>query len=88
MTPATATLLTKEDCAYCDQAKQVLDRIAADYPLAVQCLNLESPQGEALARRVGALFAPVVLIDDELFSCGRLSERRLRRHLDRALPAA
>ena len=84
----TATLLTKRDCVYCDHAKQVLDRIAADYPLAVQSVSLESPQGDALARSVGAVFAPVVLVDCELFSCGRLSERKLRRHLDRVLPAA
>jgi len=84
----TATLLTKQECAYCDQAKQVLDRIAADYPLTVESFCLDSPQGDTLARSVGALFAPVVLVDGGLFSCGRLSERKLRRHLDRAVPAA
>ena len=83
----TATLLTKQDCVYCDHAKQVLDRIADDYPLVVRSLTLESPQGGALARSVGAVFAPVLLIDDGLFSFGRLSERKLRRHLDRVLPA-
>lgn len=83
----TATLLTKPECTYCDQAKQVLDRIAADYLVTVESVSLESPQGDALARSVGAIFAPVVLIDGELFSYGRLSERKLRRHLDRALPA-
>lgn len=29
------------------------------------------------------LFAPGVLLDGTMFSYGRLSERRLRRHLDR-----
>jgi glutaredoxin len=84
----TATLLTKEDCAYCDHAKHVLGRIAADYPLTVETFSLDSPPGDTLARSVGAPFAPVVLIDGGLFSCGRLSERKLRLYLDRAVPAA
>lgn len=83
----TATLLTKPDCAYCDQAKQVLDSVAADYPVAVEHLSLESPEGQVLARDVGAFFAPAVLLDGRLFSYGRLSERKLRRHLDRTHPA-
>ena len=84
--PAQITLLTQPACAMCGQAKQVLDRLGRDYPLTVTELDLTTPDGQALAARAGVVFAPGVLIDGEPFSFGRLSERRLRRTLDRRRP--
>lgn len=78
-------LLTQRDCASCDQAKSVLERLAAEYPLAVREHDLDSPEGRAAAERAGVLFPPGVLLDGGAFSYGRLSERRLRRELDRRL---
>lgn len=75
-------LLTQEHCAFCDQAKAILDRISAEYGLAVATLDLGSPEGQALAQRAGILFPPGVLLDDEPFSYGRLSERKLRREIE------
>ena len=80
-TPIAITLLTQDDCGFCDHAKQVLDRVNADYPLQVTEIDLASGDGHTLARTAGVLFAPGVLIDDEPFSFGRLSERKLRRTL-------
>ncbi|MGH2695616.1 MAG: glutaredoxin family protein [Acidimicrobiia bacterium] len=76
-------LLTQPDCSLCDQAKAVLDRIAEDYPLRVRTVDLGSEEGRALADHGGVLFPPGVLVDGRSFSYGRLSERRLRRELDR-----
>jgi glutaredoxin len=77
------TLLTQDDCGFCDQAKNVLDRMSADYPLQVTEVSLASEEGQTLARIAGMLFAPGVLVDGEPFSYGRLSERKLRRTLAR-----
>jgi hypothetical protein len=79
----TNTLLTQADCALCEHAKGVLARVGADHPLEVAEINLASEHGRALAARAGVLFAPGVLIDGLPFGYGRLSERRLRRALDR-----
>jgi glutaredoxin len=81
------TLLTQEDCAFCDQAKNVLARIAADHPLEIHEIRLDSQQGRALAIQHAVLFAPGVLLDGTLFSHGRLSEKKLRRTLE-FLPTA
>jgi glutaredoxin len=81
--PVEVLLLTQDDCAYCEQAKDVLERLHADYPLSVDTLELSSPRGRELARQGGILFAPGLLIDGEPFSFGRLSERKLRRELKR-----
>ena len=75
------TLLTKADCSLCDQAKTVLDRLAAQVPLQVETVSVDSEAGRALAERSRLLFPPGVLIDGAPFSWGRLSERKLRRAL-------
>lgn len=76
-------LLTKGDCHFCEQAKDVLARLGTEYELRVRELPLESDEGRRLAERSSALFPPVVLLDGEPFSYGRLSERRLRKTLAR-----
>jgi glutaredoxin len=81
--PTAVTVLTRQDCASCVQAKQVLNRVATEYPLSVQEISLDTPPGRELALAHGVTFAPGVLLDGALFSYGRLSERKLRRTLAR-----
>lgn len=78
------TLLTKPDCPLCDQAKAVLARLSGEYDLRLELVTLDSERGQQLATASGMAFPPGVLLDGEPFSYGRLSERKLRRHLDRA----
>jgi len=77
------TVLTQPDCAFCEQAAVVLARVSQDHPLVVRHIQLGSEEGRALAQRHGVLFAPGVLLEGQLLSYGRLSERRLRRELAR-----
>jgi hypothetical protein len=81
----TILLLTQEHCGFCEQAKEILGRLAREYWLSVSMLDMGSPEGQRLALEGGLLFPPGVLIDGEPFSYGRLSERKLRRELDRRL---
>jgi glutaredoxin-like protein DUF836 len=76
------SLLTRPDCRYCAHAVEVLVRVAEDHPLTVTRIAIDSEPGAALAARHGVLFAPGILLDGAMFGYGRLSERRLRRHLD------
>lgn len=76
-------VLTQPDCTFCEIAQAVLARVGADHPMIVRRVELDSDAGRELATRHGVLFAPGVLLDGEMFSYGRLSERRLRRHLAR-----
>jgi len=78
-------LLTQEQCGFCEQAKEILDRLSHEYWLSVSTLDMRSPEGQRLALEGGLLFPPGVLIDGEPFSYGRLSERKLCRALDRRL---
>jgi hypothetical protein len=76
------TLLTQPACSLCDHAHEILTNVCADYSIELHELALASPEGRTLAERTGMMFAPGVVIDGELFSYGRLSERKLRRQLD------
>lgn len=77
----TVSLLTQDDCHFCEQAKEVLSRVAQDHPLRVDEIPLASPEGKMLAAKSGVLFAPGVLVDGTPFGFGRLSERKLRKLL-------
>lgn len=81
--PTQVLLLTSEDCASCDDAKAVLARIAHEYDVRVDTLALDSREGQELARTGGVLFPPGTFLDGEPFAYGRLSERKLRRELNR-----
>jgi hypothetical protein len=76
-------VLSQPDCHFCELAEEILGRVGQDYPLTVRKVRLDSDEGQLLAVRHGVLFAPGVLLDGRLLSYGRLSERLLRRHLER-----
>lgn len=83
------TMLTQQPCGLCDQAKETLTRLGAEYDLDICEVSLDSQDGRELGMRHGLLFAPGILLEDALFSYGRLSERKLRRELEsRSRPGA
>ena len=74
-------ILTTSDCALCEQAKQVAQRLAREYELEVREVPLRSEEGARLSDSAAAPFPPVVFLDGVPFSYGRLSERKLRKAL-------
>jgi glutaredoxin len=81
--PARVALLVQENCVLCEQAKEVLARVASDFPLLVEEIDLGTDEGRRLAQRGGVMFAPGVFVDGQMFGFGRLSEKKLRRALQR-----
>ena len=79
----TVTVLGREDCSSCEQAKELLARLAPEYGLEVRVMDFNSPEGERLALSGGLMFPPGILIEGQPFSYGRLSEGKLRRELER-----
>lgn len=75
------TILTQPSCVFCEQAFEILNRLAAQYSLEIQEVPLESGEGRTLAIAHGVMFAPAILLDGKLFSYGRLSEKKLRKKL-------
>ncbi len=82
------TLLTRPECAFCDQAKEILAGLSPEYRLTVTMVDMDSEEGQALAARGGVLFPPGIFLDGEAFSYGRPSQRKLRRELERRVQSA
>jgi len=78
-------ILTQENCAFCDSARTMLERLAGEYPLSISTLSLESAAGQELAEKGGVLFPPGIFLDGEPCCYGRPSEGRLRREIERRL---
>lgn len=81
-------LLSQQDCALCDQAKELLSRLAAEYPLAVDTVDFFSARGLDLATNGNILFPPGIFLDGQPFSYGRASEGKLRREIESRLTQA
>lgn len=76
------TLLTQDECAFCEHAKTILERLAAEYGFSLRTMDTLSVEGQRLVQQGGVMFPPGIFIDGEAISYGRPSERRLRRELD------
>jgi hypothetical protein len=81
-------LLTRAGCSLCDQAAELLDRLSAQYPLTVMWLDIDTAAGQELAARCGVLYIPAIVSGSEALAESGISERRLRREIERRLGLA
>jgi len=86
--PLHVTVVEAPACHLCEQAKHDLDRLAEDHALEVRVVGLTDPEGAALMRRHRAGMSPLVLLDGEFFSAGRLPVRKLTRLLEQRASAS
>lgn len=70
-------LVELPDCHLCEQAKVLLADLGRDFSLQVQVLEAGSEAGRALIARHRPTMAPLVLLDGEFFSSGRLPRNKL-----------
>jgi len=85
MRSLNVVVLTQDNCGFCDTAIAMLDRLSAEYPLAISTLSVTSREGQALALKCGIHFPPGIVLDGEALCYGRPSEKRLRRAFERRL---
>ncbi|MDA8284860.1 MAG: thioredoxin family protein [Actinomycetota bacterium] len=76
-------ILTQAHCHFCEQGEEILGRLGAEFDLSMHRVELSSPEGRSLAADAGVLFPPGIVVDGDLVSYGRPSERRLRKELER-----
>jgi|SRR5450759_2258631 glutaredoxin len=82
-------LLTAEDCHFCEQGKGTLDKLTREFPLDVEEVALESDRGRDLASKFGVPFPPGLFLDGTFIGFGRISERKVRKLLQRtSVPSA
>lgn len=77
------TVVTTSSCHLCEEAKAELAEIANEFSLTVRTVDASSPEGWALLAQYRPALLPLVVLNGELFSVGRLPRKKLRRTLER-----
>lgn len=76
------TLVHSPACHFCENAEVALAELSVDYPIEVELVDVQEPRGQALVAAQRAGMFPLVLVDGEYFSVGRLPRKKLRKLLD------
>ncbi|ERJ11246.1 glutaredoxin family protein [Haloplasma contractile] len=81
------TILSKEDCHFCDVAKALFKQLKVEFNVNIEIIDINTPEGKTQAEKfgLGLLFLPGILINDHPFSYGRPSEKKLRKELMRLI---
>lgn len=82
------TLVHAPACHFCDDAQAALTDLAANHDLALHVIELDSPEGRRLVARFRPAMNPLVLLDGEFFSAGRLPRKKLLARLAATAGAA
>lgn len=80
---AEITIVESSGCHFCVDAHEVLDELSQQYPLRVITLDVHTDRGRDLMASHRAALSPLVLLDGEFFSHGRLPRRKLAKVLAR-----
>lgn len=74
-------MVTSAGCHFCRDAQEALDELGAQFPIEVTELDLRDPRARDLVAHHGAGMSPLVLLDDQFVSAGRLPRNKLRKLL-------
>jgi len=80
------TIVHTAACHFCADARAGLAELGREHPLRVDYVEATTQAGLALLARHRVPMFPLVLVDGEFFSHGRLPRGKLRRLLDARQP--
>ncbi len=79
-TSAVLTLVTQDECHFCEHAHEVLEALG----VTVREIRVDSAEAQTLAERgIPLAFLPVLTDGEQVIAYGRFSEKRLRKELAR-----
>jgi thiol-disulfide isomerase/thioredoxin len=81
--PVEITIVQAPGCHFCDDALETIQALAADYPVSLRLVEVRSDQGLRLVALHRPGMNPLVLVNGDFFSAGRLPRGKLRKLLDR-----
>lgn len=82
MSEIDVVVVTSPACHFCEDALVVLAALESEYPLSIRAVDLDSDEGRTILERFRPPMPPFVVIDDRLFSSGRLPRKKLRKLLE------
>ena len=86
--PVVVTVVEAPACHLCEDAKSALAVIAQSFPITVSVLSVLDEPGRTLMQEHRAPMSPLVLLDGQYFSSGRLPRRKLEKRLAKAQQGA
>jgi thiol-disulfide isomerase/thioredoxin len=86
--PVEIAVVQAPGCHFCDDAQEAIEALAAQYPLRLRLIDIYGTEGQRLVHVHRPWMNPLVLVDGEFFSAGRLPRGKLRRLLDRSAAGA
>lgn len=86
--PTEITLIESPGCHLCADAHVALEELGTRYPLTLRSVDASSAEGREFVIRHRPALQPLVLVDGDRFSAGRLPRRKLERYLSRTVEAA
>lgn len=78
---AEITLVQSRGCHLCADARAAIEDLSARFAIVLTTIDARSAEGVALVVRHRPALQPLVLLDGEMFSAGRLPRRKLERQL-------
>lgn len=82
------TLVQSPACHFCEDAAEALETLSASFEIEVLAVPFDSPVGSQLVAAHRPALNPLVLVDGEYFSAGRLPRKKLTRFLEQRAGAA
>lgn len=86
--PIDLLLVTSDACHFCEAAQKLIADLSDEYPIRLRAVDILADEGHQLMRHNRVPFAPALLVAGEFHGYGRISERRLRRHLNELVSTA
>ena len=74
----TIQFITSLGCVECEKAKRILQKAKSAYRnIAIKEIDVMSQKGISLVTKYGIMASPGIIINDELFSVGKLEKQKL-----------
>lgn len=79
-------IFTSENCAFCSRAKEVLEKVVAEFPdVVIKEVDVESDRGKEEAENLGVLTEPVIIISKDIRFTGVPREEHLREAIQKEI---
>ncbi|MBX9243597.1 glutaredoxin [Actinotalea ferrariae] len=79
--PPVVTVVHAPACHFCHDAEEALAALTQEYSLVIRRVGIETMEGRALVAEHGPPMNPLVLVDGQFFSAGRLPRKKLAKVL-------
>lgn len=79
--PPVVTVVHAPACHFCHDAEEALVVLAQQHPLVVRSVGIQTDEGLALVAEHRPAMNPLVLVDGQFFSAGRLPRKKLAKIL-------